>query len=195
MEDRAPSSRGESSPALWRADSRAWNNPMESLRSRRELAVLALLLVIAGGWYIFQPRGSVNDFSMVDIDGETFRLSDNRGRVVLLDFMATWCGPCRMSMSDLREIRRDFGEELVMISISVDPVSDTVEQLKSWRDFWEADWIHARDTADPPISRQFEASAIPTFVVIDKRGEIGYRQVGLAPVETLKSKISELLSR
>jgi thiol-disulfide isomerase/thioredoxin len=174
---------------------RIWDDPMESLKSRRWLAVLALLLVVAGGWYIARPKGGAIDFSLVDIDGEAFWLSDFKGRVVLLDFMATWCGPCRMSMSDLSEIRTHFGEDIVIISISIDPISDTVEQLMSWRDTWEADWIHARDIADPPLSQRFQVSFIPTTFIIDKDGEIGFKHVGLTPVSTLKSEISELLSK
>ncbi len=171
------------------------DDPMESLKSRRGLAVLALLLVVAGGWYVLLPKGGANDFSLVDIDSEPFQLKDFRGKVVLLDFMATWCGPCRASMVDLLKLRWEFGEELVMISISVDPTSDTVEQLKAWRDEFSADWIHARDTADPPVSQSFEVRAIPTLVIIDKRGEIGFRHVGPTPAETLISEVSELLSK
>ena len=165
------------------------------MRSQTGLVVLALLLVIAGGWYISLHRGGANDFSLTDIDGVPFRLSDFRGEIVLLDFMATWCGPCSMSMSDLLEIRRDFREDVVLISISVDPVSDTAERLRDWADLWEADWIHARDTADPPVSQQFKVSVIPTLVIIDKDGTVGFRHVGLTPAETLKSEISELLNR
>lgn len=165
------------------------------LKSHRGLVAITLLIVAAGGWYILRPKGGAGDFSLVDIEGTPFRLSDFRGRVVLLDFMATWCGPCRMSMSDLLEIRDEFGEDVVLISISVDPASDTVEQLRSWRDSWEADWIHARDTADPPVGRRFEISAIPTLVIVDKNGGIGFRHVGLTPVTTLKREISELLAK
>ena len=168
---------------------------MESLKSRRGLAVLALLIVVAGGWYIARPKGGAIDFSLVDIDGEAFRLSDFKGRVVLLDFMATWCGPCMVSMSDLSEIRTHFGDEIVMITISIDPVSDTEKQLMKWRDTWEAVWIHARDTADPPLSQRFKVSVIPTMLIIDKDGEIGFKHVGLTPVETLKSEISELVNK
>lgn len=165
------------------------------MRSRTGLVVFTLLFVIASGGYVFWPRGSANDFSLMDIDGDPFRLNDFRGEVVLLDFMATWCGPCRTSMSDLLEIRREFGEDVVLISISVDPVSDTVERLRDWADLWEADWIHARDTADPPVSRQFKVSVIPTLVIMDKDGTVGFRHVGLIPAETLKSEISELLNK
>jgi thiol-disulfide isomerase/thioredoxin len=171
---------------------------METLNSRRGLAVLALLLVVAGGWYILRPKAGANDFSLVDIDGDPFQLRDFRGKVVLLDFMATWCGPCRASMVDLLKLRWEFGEELVMISISVDPTwraRDTVEQLKAWRDGFSADWIHARDTADPPVSQSFEVIDIPTMVIIDKRGETGFRHVGPTPAETLISEVSELLSK
>lgn len=168
---------------------------MERLRSQKGLVALSLLIVVAGSWYLLMPSGGGEDFSLVDIDGKPFRLSDFRGRVVLLDFMATWCGPCRASMSDLRELRRDFGEELVMISISVDPTSDTVEQLKAWRDYFEADWIHARDTVDPPLSQKYKVGSIPTLIIIDKRGNVGFRHVGMTSAATLKNEVSELLSK
>ncbi len=176
-------------------ESETRGNALPWLNGHRGLAAVALVLIAAGGWYLLSPRGGAADFTLTDMDGTPFRLRDHRGKVVLLDFMATWCGPCRMSMSDLLEIRSEFGEELVMISISVDPVSDTNEQLRSWADAWGADWIHARDTAEPPVGRQYKASRIPTLVIIDKMGEIGFRHVGLTPAETLMSEISELLSK
>jgi thiol-disulfide isomerase/thioredoxin len=176
-------------------ESETRGNALPWLNRHRELSAVALVLIVAGGWYLLSPRGGAADFTLTDIDGTPFRLRDHRGKVVLIDFMATGCGQCMMSMSDLLEIRSIFGEELVMISISVNPVLDTNERLRSWADAWGADWIHARDTADPPVSQQYEVREIPTLVIIDKRGEIGFRHVGSTPAEKLTSEISELLSK
>jgi cytochrome oxidase Cu insertion factor (SCO1/SenC/PrrC family) len=176
-------------------ESETQGNALVWLNRHRGLAAVALVFIAAGGWYLLSPRGGAAGFALTDIDGTRFRLRDHRGKVVLLDFMATSCGPCRRSMPDLLEIRSIFGEELVMISISIDPFSDTNERLRSWADAWGADWIHARDTAYPPIGQQYEASRIPTLVIIDKKGEISFRHVGLTTAETLMSEISELMSK
>ena len=70
-----------------------------------------------------------------------------------------------------------------------------MELLRGWRDSWGADWIHALDTVDPPVSQRFEVRAIPTLVILDKDGGIGFRHVGLTPADTLKREISELLAK
>jgi cytochrome oxidase Cu insertion factor (SCO1/SenC/PrrC family) len=167
----------------------------ERTKLHRWLIVACILLaVLLSGWYMLQPKkGDEADFSLVDVDGETFHMSDFRGKVVLLDFMATWCGPCQASMSSLQELQDEFGDYLVIISISVDPSYDTKQRLRSWMNSWEANWIHARDLADPPISQLFEVTGIPTYFLVDKHGDIRYRHVGLTSETTLKEEISELM--
>lgn len=154
-----------------------------------------LVMVVLVGWYLFHPKQDETDFSLVDIDGEPFQLSDFRGKVVLVDFMATWCVPCQASMSGLLALHEDMGDDVVIISISVDPVSDTEARLRNWKDTWGAQWIHARDLADPPVSQLFEVSGIPTYIIVDKSGGVGHRHVGLTSETTLMKEILELLNR
>lgn len=163
---------------------------------RTRLVLMGVLVVaIIGGWYLLQPKGSEGiDFTLVDLDGEVFRLSDYRGSVVLLDFMATWCGPCRASVPDLISIYGELGDRIVMVSISVDPVHDTDSVLEEWRREWEAEWIHARDLADPPVSQLFDVKGIPTYCLIDKEGVARFRHVGLTPEETLRTELLKLLN-
>ena len=144
--------------------------------------------VVGGGWYLMQIQ---RDISIPDINGNTVTLSDFSGEVVVLDFMATWCGPCRAAMRDLVSIYRDIGDQFVLISITVDPNFDTVPILRDWVEEYDANWIHARDLADPPVAQQFKVSQIPTFVILDKEGEVRFRHVG--PVSELKLK-TEILS-
>ena len=147
--------------------------------------------IIAGGWYMMQIQKDKLDFSIPDIDGNTVTLSDYSGEVVVLDFMATWCGPCRAAMRDLVSAYEDIGDQFVLISITVDPNFDTVPALISWMEEYGATWIHARDLADPPVTQQFGVSEIPTYVILDRDGEIRFRHVG--PVSALKLK-TEILS-
>jgi cytochrome oxidase Cu insertion factor (SCO1/SenC/PrrC family) len=139
-------------------------------------------------------RGEAPDFSLIDLDGKNFTLSEMRGKVVLLDFMATWCGPCQAAMPDLVKLYEERGDEVVMISISIDPSFDTDEVLSSWRDQWGANWIHARDLADPPVGQLYFVRAIPTYVIIDQFGNIQYRHIGSVHLNILRSELSSLIN-
>lgn len=160
----------------------------------RWLDIAVVVAAIAfGGWYLLQPRGGMEDFTLTDIDGNTFSLSDFRGKVVLLDFMATWCGPCRASMPGLVTLHEGLGDRVEIISITVDPSYDSESTLRAWKANWGAEWIHARDLADPPVSQRYEVTGIPTYVIVDGKGVAKFRHVGLTPEATLREELLSLL--
>ena len=163
--------------------------------SNRKLSLMIFAFigvsVIVAGWYLMQIQRERMNFSIPDIEGNTVTLSDYSNEVVVLDFMATWCGPCRFAMRDLVSVHNDIGDQFVLISISVDPNFDTVPVLRDWIEEYGATWIHVRDLADPPVTQQFSVAEIPTYVIIDRDGEIRFRHVG--PVSELKLK-TEILS-
>ena len=116
------------------------------------------------------------DFRLPDNDGGEVRLSDLRGRVVVLDFWATWCGPCRVSMPILdRFVREQAGPEVDVFSIQV----------------WEADRNKARaymaekDYAmhllfgDDQVVGAYGFESIPYLCVIDREGYIRFEERGL----------------
>ncbi len=154
------------------------------------IAAVIGVSLLGGGWYLMQIQKEGLDFSIPDIDGNTVTLSDYGGEVVVLDFMATWCGPCKAAMPGLVSIYNELGDEFVMISISVDPTFDTVPVLEEWMETYGATWTHTRDLADPPVTQQFEVTFIPTYVIIDRKGEIRFRH---GPVSELKLR-TEILS-
>jgi cytochrome oxidase Cu insertion factor (SCO1/SenC/PrrC family) len=167
------------------------------LKSRNLIPIIAVVIgvsVISGGWYLLQPQEDKIDFSITDIDGNTINLSAFKGEVILLDFMATWCGPCKASMPGLVSLYNEIGDQFVMISITVDPSFDTVPVLRDWMEMYEATWIHARDLANPPVTQQFEVTVIPTYVIIDRKGEIRFRHVGLVSELNLKTDILSLIN-
>ena len=131
------------------------------------------------------------DFTLTDIDGNVFSLSDFRGKVVLLDFFATWCGPCRAEMPHLKALNEKFGEELVIISISVDPNYDSVERLKSFRQDYNITWTLARDTTN--VQAQYNVTAIPTLYIIDQNGYVRFHHVGLTEEDALITEISQIV--
>ncbi len=130
-------------------------------------------------------------FNVITIDGETIALDQFRGKVVVLDLMATWCGPCKTQMQYLNQLRAEYPEsQVVILSIGVD-TDETDQQLREFRDENYANWRFARDIDD--VGGKYDASNIPTMVIVDKTGKIASRDVGVTPFEDLKDIIEPLL--
>ncbi len=115
------------------------------------------------------------EFSAKDLKGQRVELKDYSGKVVVLDFWATWCGPCRDSVGDLKDLVKKYPpEKLVLISISADRSEDT------WRSFIEQkqmNWEHIFDR-DGQIAEDFHVHAFPTYMIVDGEGIIREQIVG-----------------
>jgi peroxiredoxin len=115
------------------------------------------------------------DFDLAKIDGTPCRLADYRGNVLILDFWASWCGPCIQSMPRMLEISReyrDLGVELVLVN-----VEETEDRVRVFLEKREIMPTVALDT-DGSIAKQFAVQAIPQTVVIDRDGTIAKILVG-----------------
>jgi peroxiredoxin/Zn ribbon nucleic-acid-binding protein len=114
-------------------------------------------------------------FTLTTSEGEQISLDDMGGKVVLLDFWATWCGPCRESLPEIQRIAKKFADQpLVVISIS----SDT--DVSAWKTFIQKNdmtWPQYRD-ADGALSRVYGVNAIPHYFSIDADGVLQNVQVG-----------------
>ena len=116
------------------------------------------------------------DFSFTSSEGEHIALEDLRGKVVVLDFWATWCPPCLDSIPAIRNMHKKFSQEqsFVLIGISVDSDEDL------WRQFTVKNkmiWPQYRDR-DRRIQRAFRVSAFPTYIVIDHEGIVRFQSEG-----------------
>ncbi len=128
------------------------------------------------------------DFSLEDINGNSFSLDDYQDRFVVLDFMATWCTPCKIEMDELKMIYEKYGEDnVVIISIDVDPT----EKNKTIRDFKQEfgdDWIFA---SGPRVGVEYEVSGIPTLYILSTGGEIVFKKVGIVSANTISDIIND----
>ncbi|MFQ6086318.1 MAG: TlpA family protein disulfide reductase, partial [Candidatus Bathyarchaeia archaeon] len=129
--------------------------------------------------------------TLSDVHGAPFSLSDYRGRVVILDFMATWCGPCLVEINHLAVVHERFGDQIAIISVSVSPSSDTDAKLLEYAKDHDISWTVARDTVG--LGDAFRVTVIPTIVIIDQRGDQKFRHEGVVPEAILSSEIDELL--
>lgn len=117
------------------------------------------------------------DFSMTTAEGE-YSLDDLKGKVVLLDFWGTWCGPCVASVPGLRELNKRFAKEtsFVMISVSSDGDAD------KWKDFIGKEkmvWVQYLDR-DRKVQHAFRVDRFPTYILLDSEGIIRYRSSGMS---------------
>jgi len=130
------------------------------------------------------------DFTLVGPAGKKVSLSDYKGKVVVVDFWATWCPPCRKGIPDLVELQKEFGNKIAVIGISVD--TDTRDKVASFaRDF---NINYTVLFATPEVVQSYgNIEAIPTSFIIDKNGNVVNQYVGLTPKETYVSEIKKLL--
>jgi peroxiredoxin len=126
-----------------------------------------------------------------DQDGKPMKLSDYRGKVVLLDFWASWCGTCMELIPDDKKIADDLkGRPFAVVGVNVD---DSPEVLKSVVKEVDIPWRNWND-ADRTISRQWKARLLPTIYVIDHKGVVRYEfRVDKEPLSRLERKIRELV--
>lgn len=115
-------------------------------------------------------------FAAETIDGESFRLQDHRGEVVVVNVWATWCGPCRVEMPGFVDLQEEFRDEGVQfVGIAVDQNGATAV-----RPFVENEGINFPQIANPSLAaRQFPGNTVPRTYLIDKTGRIRYEHSGV----------------
>ena len=131
------------------------------------------------------------NFTLTDIDGANFSLSDQRGKVVLLDFFAILCASCITEMQSLNVIHREFGENVTIISITETPDIDTVSALQQFRQQNNMTWTVARDTEG--LGDTYNVTILPTLFIIDKEGYIQYSHTDIANTSVLEQEISPMI--
>jgi thiol-disulfide isomerase/thioredoxin len=130
-------------------------------------------------------------FSITTTDGQLLSLDGLKGKVVLIDFWATWCAPCRQALPHMREIVKKFKDQpLVMLSISLD------DDEGKWKDFVtknQMTWLQYRDGSfRGPIATLFSVKAIPQTFTIDTDGVLQDQHIGDASIE---GKLKKLMAR
>jgi thiol-disulfide isomerase/thioredoxin len=129
-------------------------------------------------------------FTVTALDGSKFNLDAMGGRVVLIDFWATWCGPCNEELPHMKKIAKEFaGQPLVIISVSWD--SDETK-WKNFIDKNEMTWVQYRD-ADHHLSNLFQINSIPHYFTIDSDGVLTAEMMGSG--SDVEGKLKKLIAR
>ncbi len=119
------------------------------------------------------PRkgGLAPDFVLPDLSGKTVRLSGLRGKVVFLNFWATWCPPCRWERPSMEALFDQYkGRDFAMLAINVDEAG--TRTVKDWVDSHHLQVPVLKDGDDLPVSTAYRTYSIPATFIIDKKGVI-----------------------
>ena len=161
---------------------------------RSPLAVALLLLTTA----ILRPsyaQSVAPDFTLTDLDGTRFSLSDFKGRIVLIEFFDTFCRSCKEEIPHLKALSSRYpANAFVIIMIDINPLYDTEEAVRRYVREYGLTWIVVPPSLDTIIvQNKYQVIEIPTLVLIDQQGYIRGRYVGLTEEETLRSKIEVII--
>jgi len=133
------------------------------------------------------------DFTLQTLDGQDLTLSQLRGKVVLLDFWATWCGPCRESIPHLVQLHKNYRERgFELLGMNVDK-----GDKEAVRRFVQSmDIPYPVVTTPEDVVRSYGVTGIPVTVLLDKQGKIRERFVGFNSriAQQLTTQVADLIS-
>ena len=164
---------------------------MKILKTYFLISCMAVIALSARSQTIPNITDSRLDFSLPDIKGDSLRLSSMKGKVFLLDFWASWCGPCRYSNKNLVKLYSKYKQNgFEILSVSLD------DHKNAWKKAVSKDkitWLQINDSGgwDARSAAKWQVDAIPASFLIDKNGNV----VAINPEkQELENKIRELLA-
>ena len=136
-------------------------------------------------------RKATPDFALKDATGATVKLSQLKGKVVVLNFWATWCGPCKIEIPWFMEFQKTYKDrDFAVVGVSMD--EDGWDSVKPYIDQHKMNYQVV--VGNDQISQLFGSiDSLPTTLVIDREGRIASMHVGLVAKKTYEKEIEQLL--
>jgi len=130
--------------------------------------------------------GNAPDFTLPDLNGNSFTLSNLLGKFVVLAFVTTRCPYCLMEMEELEKVRNETGEDVAVVSIVI---GDTVRNIENVYGTYVDKWIFLIDNKG--VYSSYQVMGVPKIVIINQKGNIIYSNSGLTDYNFIMSKIKE----
>lgn len=146
---------------------------------------ILLFLVVCICFTTFSFAASAPDFTLQDLDGQQVSLSDYKGKVIFIDFWATWCPPCRQSIPSVEKLYDEYKDNGSFVILGINLNEDKSTILK----FMEKQKVNYKVLmSDKKVVSDYKISGIPAFFLIDQNGDIVNKYVGYSPANENKWK-------
>ena len=130
-------------------------------------------------------------FTLKDMNGVDVKLATFKGKVILLNFWATWCGPCKAEIPSLVELQEQYVDDLVVLGFSVD---DPVEKMRPYAEEYKINYPLLVGNGREDVQEAFgPLYGIPVSVIIDREGRIAKKHSGIASKSQFEREIKSLL--
>jgi thiol-disulfide isomerase/thioredoxin len=131
------------------------------------------------------------DFTMKDLDGKQVSLSTYKGKVVLLNFWATWCGPCKAEIPGFVEIQEKYKDQLVIVGFSVD---DSAEKAREYATQYKMNYPILLGEGREDVQDAYGPIwGIPASFIISKDGKVCRKHLGIAPKAVFEKEVVALM--
>jgi peroxiredoxin len=168
---------------------------VKELRRFLELAPDDPKVAIVKQW-VAEPRRArgefAPDFRVTSLQGDEISLDSLKGKIVVLDFWATWCEPCRESLPDLKDLAKKYSQDrFVLLSISLD------EDQTKWREFVSKEKMNWPQVYDGhgELFNLFGLQDVPTYIVLGADGSVIQGVVGLNPSQSIGNRLKDILTK
>ena len=164
---------------------------MQNLKMVALFTALMLMVALAGCSTPPSPASDVPQFALTSLEGKTVAMKDLGGRVVIVDFWATWCGPCREEIPHLNELYSELkGKGLEIVGISMD--SDGTDGVKDFAREFRIQYPIVM--GDEKVAESFGGiMGLPTTFIIDRKGRIAKKYIGLPPAADMVKIVRDLV--
>ncbi|WP_078380615.1 TlpA family protein disulfide reductase [Sutcliffiella halmapala] len=165
--------------------------------------IIAIVFLVAlSGYALFQVFSEddptvgnkvgemAREFELTTLTGETAKLTDYKGKKVILNFWATWCGPCRAEMPEMQEFSEGNKEDVVMLAVNLTSSETSIDNVKAYVEEGGYTFPILLDEVD--LFRYYEVLTMPTTYFIDSEGIVSYRHLGPMTYELMEEQINKM---
>lgn len=176
----------------------------EEIKVKKSYLIIVVIVILALVSFLFVTKltgnvvketlnnfGSAKDFSLQTTERETITLSQFKGKVVILQSMASWCPSCKLQASQIKPIYEKYKDNgLVVISLDIQPERSSLQDLKNFKTNFGGDWYFG---FYPEFINLYGIRSLDSKVIIDKNGNIAYRDDTITTKENLDNIVKQLL--
>ena len=169
---------------------------------------LTFFVVIVGGMWMYNrynppEPGSPSlyeiapDFELHAPSGDVLTAEELKGHIIVLDFWASWCGPCLMAFPNMQEIVDRYEDNPHVLFLAVNTGDDTLDEIAEFSKTYPYTFNYVRDQQGM-LTFQYASLGIPALAILDTEGRLRYHKLGYTPdnyIESITSQIDDLLGK